>query len=94
MDQPKRYRKKPVVIEAMQISANGENLEAIMVWMGEGGGKAFFEVDDDGGIGPLVVETLEGNHIAGPADWIIRGVAGEFYPCKPEIFAQTYEEAD
>jgi hypothetical protein len=39
----------------------------------------------------LVIHTLEGNHNASPGDFIIKGVAGEFYPCKPEIFALTYE---
>lgn len=40
------------------------------------------------------IETLEGTMIAQPGDWIIRGVAGEYYPCKPDIFAQTYEAID
>lgn len=39
----------------------------------------------------LLIETLEGTHRANPGDWIIRGVKGEFYPCKPDIFAATYE---
>jgi hypothetical protein len=39
----------------------------------------------------LVIHTLEGNHYAGIGDWIIKGVKGEFYPCKPDIFAATYD---
>lgn len=39
----------------------------------------------------ILIHTLEGNVLASPSDWIIRGVAGEFYPCKPEIFEATYE---
>jgi hypothetical protein len=39
----------------------------------------------------IVIETLEGTMIGEPGDWIIRGVNGEFYPCKPDIFAKTYE---
>ena len=58
-DQPTKYRKKPVVIEARQL-----------------------------------VGTLEGVMQAKPRDWIIRGVQGEFYPCKPDIFAATYEPAE
>lgn len=41
----------------------------------------------------LWIKTLEGGHIASPGDWIIRGVKGEFYPCKPDIFASTYDPA-
>ena len=40
------------------------------------------------------IDTLEGGHIVCPGDWIIKGVAGEFYPCKPDIFAQTYEPVE
>ena len=39
----------------------------------------------------LVIPTLEGDHLAEPGDWIIKGVKGEFYPCKPDIFAATYD---
>ena len=38
-----------------------------------------------------VIDTLEGKHVVSPGDWIIRGVAGEFYPCKPDIFKKTYD---
>lgn len=44
------------------------------------------------GVRCLIVFTLEGDMVAQPGDWIIRGVQGEFYPCKPDIFAETYEE--
>lgn len=42
----------------------------------------------------LIIHTLEGDHHASVGDWIIRGVKGEFYPCKPDIFEQTYEEKE
>lgn len=46
------------------------------------------------GVGPYGwIKTLEGGHVVSPGDWIIKGVAGEFYPCKPDIFASTYEQA-
>lgn len=87
-----QYRKKPVVIEAIEYT--GENLEEIKTFVGIK--KAEF--------GPvskeLVIPTLEdGNevqakHIASVGDFIIRGIQGEFYPCKPDIFEQTYEQVN
>jgi hypothetical protein len=81
------YRKKPVVIEARQITA--ENLDEVAEWSG---GRALHKggaYDDD----MLVIETLEGSMWGGVGAWIIRGVKGEFYPCQDDIFAETYEEA-
>jgi hypothetical protein len=85
-----RYRKKPVVIEAVRLPAVGhrgmDDLEQIADWCrGEIGWGAT-------GAGVLV-HTLEGTMRAEQGDWIIRGVEGEFYPCKPGIFASTYEPA-
>jgi hypothetical protein len=80
-----RYRKKPVVIQAMRY--DGSNAEAIHIWAGDViGGWARGE---DGF--PLTVMTLEGALEAQKGDWIIRGVKGEFYPVKPDIFEATYE---
>lgn len=76
------YRKKPIVIEARQYTRNGLEAERVAEWCGG-------EQDDDG----LVIKTLEGDMRADYGDWIIKGVAGEFYPCKPLIFRQTYEVA-
>ena len=84
----RRFRKKPVVIEAVQW--NGENTDEIERFMGllpgglDAGGRA---VDSPW----LLIPTLESPHEARPGDWIIRGVQGEFYPCKPDIFEETYE---
>ena len=84
-----RYRKKPVVIEALRY--DGKNLEEIGFFVG-------YEcrlLD-----GELIIRTLEdglsghASHVADPGDWIIKGVKGEFYPCKPDIFEATYEPAD
>jgi hypothetical protein len=61
----------------------GENVEEILKFCSSTADM----VGDD-----LVIGTLEGDHQAIPGDWIIKGVAGEFYPCKPDIFAKTYEE--
>jgi hypothetical protein len=84
-----KYRKKPVVIEARQIESY-HDLEPIAAWVVDGGGKAVASQD---ATGPAYMNilTLEGTHRADIRDFIIQGVAGEFYPCKPDIFAATYE---
>ena len=79
-----KYRKKPVVIEAVQWT--GENLKEVLDFM-----KWRNASHDD--VGGLVIHTLEGTHSARVGDWIIKGVQGEFYPCKPDIFEQTYDLA-
>ena len=78
-----KFRKKPIVIDAMQYY--GDSLETVLVF---GQGKVRQTGQDT-----LDVETLEGMVQARIGDWIIKGVAGEFYPCKPDIFAATYEPA-
>jgi len=88
-----QFRKKPVVIEARQYAGNGNmnprgGLPEWM-WAALQDGSMHFTNGDD----PLIIETLEGPLTVSPGDWIIRGVAGELYPCKPEIFAATYEPA-
>lgn len=79
-----KFRKKPVVIEAVRW--NGNNLQELILF----GLSDAYEL----GLGRLQVSTLEGGHIASPGDWIIKGVKNEFYPCKPDIFTQTYEPAE
>lgn len=78
-----KFRKKPVVIEAVQY--DGTKL-AIAEIMRLGNGIMLYPDH-------LVIKTLEGDHRADTGDWIIKGVKGELYPCKPDIFAQTYEPA-
>ena len=82
----KRFRKKPVVIEAVQWT--GENLSAIAEFTGQAVTGAT-QTPDGAAIG---ISTLEGEMQAKPGDYIIKGVKGEFYPCKPDIFEATYEE--
>jgi len=81
-----KYRKKPVVIEAIQWT--GENSEEVQRFLHNG-----HEFAADGWVkGRYVeIETLEGLMVASVGDWIIKGVVGEFYPCKPDIFEATYE---
>ena len=78
----KKYRKKPVVIEAVQYNLSNKN--EIVEWS-----KGIIRKKLTSG---LVCETLEGNMVISPFDFVIKGVNGEFYPCKPDIFEKTYEE--
>lgn len=77
-----QYCKKPVVIEAIQWT--GSNLEELQNFVGSA-----LTCDEK-----LIIHTLEGDHEARVGDYIIKGVQGEFYPCKPEIFAKTYEAVE
>ena len=77
------FRKRPVVIEAVQYT--GRNATDILVW------SAVPEITEDLFCG-IEIATLEGTMRADAGDWIIRGIKGEFYPCKPDIFEATYEE--
>lgn len=79
------FRKKPVEVAAMHFVAN---MEEIVTWMNQG--RSTMAAWHDGT--QIFIETLGGTMRADVGDWIIRGVAGEFYPCKPDIFAATYEE--
>lgn len=81
-----RFRKKPVVIEAVQFT--GKNQREILAFMGGHTMEAEFLSDD------IVIKTLEGDLRASPGDWVIRGVKGEHYPCKPDIFEATYERVE
>lgn len=77
-----KFRKKPIVIDAIQFTGNFGEIEEFI------GGDAEFRD------GQLLVATLEGPLRAAPGDWIIKGIKGEFYPCKPDIFEATYERAE
>lgn len=98
-----KYRKKPVVIEAFQWVTGEAQLDAIEEWMGDASDDLTYDGDVASPLDPetgedwgrLTIHTPEGDHTVTPRDYIIRGVQGEFYPCKPDIFAETYEkEAD
>lgn len=114
-----KYRKKPVVVEAVQWWKNGDHpndydqvhlgLEGVTSGVArkargwEGDVVRYFRRPDVPGAQPCKhctqvmhvhgwIDTLEGGHIVCPGDWIITGVNGEHYPCKPDVFAATYEE--
>lgn len=84
-----RFRKKPVVIEAVLYMGGGNISGDAPGW--------FWDALEEGtmgatnGVDPFVIRTLEGDMTVAPGDWIIRGVQGELYPCKPDIFEATYE---
>ncbi len=91
MAEPQRFRKKPVEIEAVQLTNDPHEAARIAAWCG---GVALASP----GRVSLHIETLEGTMVAHPSDWIIREPFPtedrKFYPCKPDIFAATYEAVD
>ena len=92
------YQKKPVVVEAVEWT--GENHREMWNFLTgltesyiEPSGPNFY-IDHNMVRGGLIIKTLEGEHIASIGDFIIKGVKGEFYPCKPDIFAATYDKVE
>ena len=81
MDKPGTYKKRPVIILAIKWTE--DNLEAVYEFLGDNS-VAYY--------GMIAISTLEGTMTANQGDWIIRGIKGEFYPCKPDIFEATYDE--
>ncbi|KAB7753686.1 hypothetical protein [Mycolicibacterium mucogenicum] len=95
MTAAQKFRKEPVEIDAMQWDGTAAGATPIIDWILANGGTARFHAeytDDSGAVLPayLSIDTLEGSMAATLGDWIIRGVKGEFYPCKPDIFSVTY----
>ncbi len=83
-----RYRKKPVEIEAIQY--DGGNTNQVVDWIDRSRPGGFVPAYTDS-TGELHIATLEGDMHVSQGDFVIRGVQGEYYPCKPDIFAATYE---
>lgn len=83
-----QYRKKPVVIEAIQWRLE-DDVNKIIEWLGD---NLIQEERDGCAVVGTWVKTLEGNMMVSYGDYIIQGVSGEFYPCKPDIFEKTYEK--
>lgn len=81
------FRKRPVVVEAMQYPGLRELDEALEVirWIRSNGGK-------ERQSGGLLIKTLHGEARVDPGDWVIRGPQGDFWPCKPDIFEDSYEQ--
>lgn len=89
MNAPKKFRKKPVEIEAMQWDGTRPSANAIIEWAQECRQVVHVRTDH-----ALYVATFEGEMTVSHGDYVIRGVAGELYPCKPDIFAATYEAVE
>ena len=91
-----RYRKKPIEVEAVRLTAwdglGNRTAErcSLVTWLNNCGADFIDGFLD----GKLLLRTLEGDMQASVGDWIIRGIAGEFYPCKPDIFEATYEPVE
>lgn len=98
-----KYRKKPAVIEAIQATGSPESNREIISWTQGSKTPAFMDTEvrncsaehPDGFDYPVLrINTLEGTHAVSIGDFVIKGVAGEFYPCKPDIFAATYDAVE
>jgi len=87
-----RFKKKSVIVEAVQFTGNFQEIfDWVGQWNPEDDGQGMWE-SESGKI--LIIDTLEGEMKTEINDWIIRGIKGEFYPCKPDIFAATYEKVE
>ena len=95
---PQRFTKRPVTIEAIQWDGTQSGATPIIDWILDHDHSADYwapgEWDHETNAAYINITTLEGNMIAQPGDWIIRGVQGECYPCKDAIFRETYEAAE
>lgn len=83
-----KYRKKPIIVEALQYTGTFSNLLEIIEWAGSVISPIWINP------GECYIRTLEGDMHVSEGDWIIKGVNGEFYPCKPDIFEKTYEKVE
>jgi hypothetical protein len=93
----RKYKKRPVVVEAVQFDGTAESAKSIRNWINRPCNSPAFLYQEAGNDHSLtgwclVIKTLEGDVRAVKGDFVIKGVVGEFYPCKPDIFATTYEE--
>ncbi len=87
-----KYRKKPVVVEAVRFQPNEHMpFSEIPRWLEEAFalGNVMWETKDS-----LIISTFEGDELVSTGDYIIRGIKGELYPCKPDIFEKTYEKVE
>jgi hypothetical protein len=89
----KQYTKKPVTVEAIQFT--GHNFDDVEKFAGKSLGRVCNNyLDGRKNDWSIVIKTLEGDMKASPGDYIIRGINGEYYPCKPDIFVKTYDEGE
>lgn len=86
MNKPKKYQKKPIVIEALQFTT--DNIVEVSKFIGAFPHRVIYSEN------MIIISTLEGEHIVRHGDFVIKGAFEEFYPCKPDIFKSTYEEVN
>ena len=92
-----KYRKKPVVIEAIQWDGTNKSTHEVITFIGQEVAndaitqEKFYDYCNIALRDGIKIETLEGTMTASVGDFIIKGVSGEFYPCKPDVFYKTYE---
>lgn len=92
-----KFRKKPVVIDAIQFVHNDDCIVQLKEFLGDSAGRVVKNGDNPAEFEIVTLEDgkfLSAKHVATEGDWIIKGVKGEFYACKPDIFEQTYERAE
>lgn len=88
---PQKFVKKPVTIEAIQF-VDDESAQAILQWVADSSPELVVYIEYTGDhVYGLAIQTLEGTMIATLGDWVIKGIQGEFYPCKPLIFNDSYD---
>jgi hypothetical protein len=96
-----KFRKKPVVVEAQHFDGTHASAGAILYWIGQSRaareaaqlhGQRLAFVNTGGELLLRTLESGDGYHTASPGDWIVKGIHGEFYPIKPDIFAASYDQ--
>lgn len=92
-----KFRLRPIVVEAMQYDGSADSFNCIWDWACPSNDTLkspvhFDNTDDDPGM--LYVQTIDGERKAFPGDWIVKGVAGDFFPCKSDVFEQIYEQVE
>ncbi|KRQ27140.1 MULTISPECIES: hypothetical protein [unclassified Mycobacteroides] len=95
----RKFRKRPVIVEAMRWDGTATGSAMIVDWIYDNDAECQYYAPGEWNeewptVAYIKIETLEGSMLASSGDWIIRGVAGEFYPCKPDIFEKTYEPVE
>lgn len=88
-----KFKKKPVVVEAFHWTAD-ENQKEDPQWLTSRLNSSVRVINNGTPQVQMEIDTLEGTMVATPGDWIIQGVKGEIYPCKPDIFAMTYDPVE
>lgn len=85
------YRKKPIEIEARQWDGSHDEKHHLIGWIRQEGGDVTMGLDP---ASQLAIDTLEGPMLVSPGDYVIQGIKGEFYPCKPDIFEASYDAVE